>query len=63
VTSHPTTATPYGPQLIAAYFQHDEARARGSLDALATLPARLVLPGHGEPWEGDLAAAVATARA
>src|SRR4051812_11605368 len=63
VPSPPPTATPYGPQLIASYFQHDEARARASLDALATLPARLVLPGHGEPWEGDLAAAVATARA
>jgi glyoxylase-like metal-dependent hydrolase (beta-lactamase superfamily II) len=63
VTSHPSTATPYGPQLIASYFQHDEARARASLDALATLPVRLVLPGHGEPWEGDLAAAVASARA
>ena len=63
VTSHPTTATPYGPQLIAPYFQHDQALARGSLDALSTLPARLVLPGHGEPWEGDLAAAVAAARA
>ena len=48
VTSHPTTATPHGPQLIASYFQHDEARARTSLDELATLPARLVLPGHGE---------------
>jgi glyoxylase-like metal-dependent hydrolase (beta-lactamase superfamily II) len=62
VTSHPTTATPYGPQLIASYFQHDEARARASLDALASLPARLVLPGHGEPWTGDLGAAVAAAR-
>jgi glyoxylase-like metal-dependent hydrolase (beta-lactamase superfamily II) len=62
VTSHPTTATPYGPQLIASYFQHDEALARTSLDALAALPARLVLPGHGEPWEGDLARAVAAAR-
>ena len=63
VTSHPTTATPHGPQLIASYFQHDEARARASLDAIATLPARLVLPGHGEPWDGDLAAAIAAARA
>ncbi len=63
VTSHPTRATPHGPQLIAPYFQHDEARARASRDALATLPARLVLPGHGEPWEGDLAPAVAAARA
>jgi glyoxylase-like metal-dependent hydrolase (beta-lactamase superfamily II) len=62
VTSHPTTATPHGPQLIASYFQHDASRARASLGALAPLPARLVLPGHGEPWEGDLAAAIAAAR-
>lgn len=62
VTSHPTTATPHGPQLIASYFQHDESRARASLDAISALPARLVLPGHGEPWEGDLAAAIAAAR-
>ena len=41
---------------------HDEARARTALDALATLPARPVLPRHGEPWAGDLAAAVTAAR-
>jgi glyoxylase-like metal-dependent hydrolase (beta-lactamase superfamily II) len=62
VTSHPTTATPHGPQLIASYFQHDEPQARASLHAISALPAHLVLPGHGEPWEGDLAAAIAAAR-
>jgi glyoxylase-like metal-dependent hydrolase (beta-lactamase superfamily II) len=51
-----------GPQLHPAAFSVDIARARRSLDALARLDAELLLPGHGEPYRGRVAAAVAEAR-
>jgi hypothetical protein len=33
-----------------------------SLDKLAGIDSRLVLPGHGDPWTEGVEAAVATAR-
>lgn len=50
-----------GPQLIMAMFNHGDADA--GLTPLETLDADLVLPGHGDPWHGPIAAAVAQARA
>lgn len=50
-----------GPQLIRAMFNHGDADA--GLTPLEGLDADLVLPGHGEPWHGPVATAVAQARA
>jgi glyoxylase-like metal-dependent hydrolase (beta-lactamase superfamily II) len=45
-----------GPQL--APFGSDSDRARESLKRLQTIDADVVLPGHGQPWTGGVAAAV-----
>ncbi len=50
-----------GPQL--APFGTDYRQAMRSLDRLAGVEASLVLPGHGVPWTGGVAAAVAETRA
>ncbi len=52
-----------GPQILPDVFHADPARARASAKILAKLPADLVLPGHGEPWRGPIADAVAAATA
>jgi glyoxylase-like metal-dependent hydrolase (beta-lactamase superfamily II) len=39
-----------GPRLMPRASTADSARALASLDALAATGARVVLPGHGEPW-------------
>ncbi len=41
----------------------DPQVARTSLARLETLQAELLLPGHGDPWAGTPADAVAAARA
>lgn len=46
-----------------APFTDDPQRARESLGRLTELPDRWVLPGHGTPWHGSPADAVATVRA
>jgi glyoxylase-like metal-dependent hydrolase (beta-lactamase superfamily II) len=51
-----------GPQLLPEMFHTDPARARASLENLAGLDADLMLPGHGRPWRGPIAEAVARAR-
>ncbi len=51
-----------GP-LTVPQFNADTRQALASLDRLAGLDARLALPGHGEPWTGDLAEAVRLVRA
>jgi hypothetical protein len=43
-------------------FSYDNARMLASLDALERVDAGLTLFGHGEPWTGGPAAAVARAR-
>ena len=48
-----------GPQIPV--FTHDTAEARTSLEALTSVDAGLVLPGHGEPFHGAVADAVAQA--
>jgi glyoxylase-like metal-dependent hydrolase (beta-lactamase superfamily II) len=61
------TLDPYtgrtGPQIVAGAATADSADALSSLDALAALEATLLLPGHGDPWRGRPADAVAEARA
>ena len=49
-----------GPQV--GPFNADRSQALASLDRLAGVEAGLVLTGHGEPWTGGVAAAVAAAR-
>jgi glyoxylase-like metal-dependent hydrolase (beta-lactamase superfamily II) len=51
-----------GP-LTVPQFNADTRQALASLDRLAGLDAHLALPGHGEPWRGDLAEAVRLVRA
>lgn len=51
-----------GPQHMNQIFDLDTARARSSLDRIVDLDADLLLPGHGEPWSGSPADAVALAR-
>ena len=51
-----------GPRLAPAAFSSDPSGARASLARLEGLNAELVLPGHGEPYRGTPAAAVALAR-
>jgi glyoxylase-like metal-dependent hydrolase (beta-lactamase superfamily II) len=51
-----------GPQLMPGGFSISSAQAMESLDRIAGLGAAVLLPGHGEPWSGDVATAVARAR-
>jgi len=50
-----------GPQI--APFTADRAQALSSLTRLESIEAPLVLPGHGQPWTGGVAAAVNAVRA
>jgi glyoxylase-like metal-dependent hydrolase (beta-lactamase superfamily II) len=51
-----------GPRLAPAAFSSDPSGAFASLARLEGLSAELILPGHGEPFRGTPAAAVAQAR-
>jgi glyoxylase-like metal-dependent hydrolase (beta-lactamase superfamily II) len=51
-----------GPRLLARESNDDTAQALASLDTLADLRARVVLPGHGDPFVGDVRAAVEAAK-
>lgn len=51
-----------GPQLIRAPFNHDHGQAVDSLSRYEALDADVVVPGHGRPWVGSPAEAVAEAR-
>jgi len=57
ITAHPAGRTT-GPQLCPRMFNHDEAAALASLQALAGLSADMVLPGHGPAYRGSPASAV-----
>jgi glyoxylase-like metal-dependent hydrolase (beta-lactamase superfamily II) len=58
-TWHPVKGVT-GPQLMA--FNVSNAQALASLSDIEGVEADLVLPGHGDPWHGSPAAAVAAAR-
>lgn len=47
---------------MSAAFTHDTTQALASLAELASLDAELVLPGHGEPFAGDINDAVLLAQ-
>ena len=50
-----------GPQIMDSRFHLDVDLARQSLERLLDLEADLLLPGHGDPWRGTPAEAVAAA--
>jgi glyoxylase-like metal-dependent hydrolase (beta-lactamase superfamily II) len=49
-----------GPQI--APFTADAGQALASLDRLAGIEARWILPGHGDPWTGGTSAAISAVR-
>jgi glyoxylase-like metal-dependent hydrolase (beta-lactamase superfamily II) len=51
-----------GPRLLARESNDDNPTAMSSLDTLASLRARVVLPGHGDPFTGDIKDAVSAAK-
>jgi glyoxylase-like metal-dependent hydrolase (beta-lactamase superfamily II) len=61
------TLDPYkgarGPQIIAGAATADSDLALASLERLRQTGARIVLPGHGEPWRHGIGAAVTAAQA
>jgi len=61
VTMDPLTRQ-RGPRLMPAAVNDNQDQARASLDKLVGLDAGLLLPGHGDPWNGTPADAVARAR-
>ena len=52
-----------GPILPPREFSTSMAQARASLERIAAIDAQTLYFGHGEPWRGGAAAAVAEARA
>lgn len=50
------------PQVPTRSLSHDHDAALGSLDRLSDLGHVTVLPGHGTPWEGEIADAIDLAR-
>ena len=60
VTLDPYTGA-VGPRLMLDGVNEKPAEARASLHRLTGLGTRTVLPGHGEPWNGDMDEAVARA--
>lgn len=52
-----------GPQLMPSLLNTSTVQSFQSLARLDDLEAAAVLPGHGEPWMGSVAGAVARARA
>jgi len=52
-----------GPQIAPDGLNLDSEQAMASLDRLASVPAELLLPGHGEPWTDGVVEAVRLAKA
>jgi glyoxylase-like metal-dependent hydrolase (beta-lactamase superfamily II) len=50
-----------GPQVMPKQFNVDYTECFRSLEALEGLPAEMLFPGHGDPWEGSPKAAVVAA--
>lgn len=61
ITHNPLTGRT-GPQIMPSGFNRDTPQALASLNALESLNASIVLPGHGEPWHGPVTDAVQLAR-
>ncbi|MCW2972450.1 MAG: fold metallo-hydrolase [Thermoleophilia bacterium] len=62
IVTHDPYTNGDGPRIIAGAATADSGRALASLDILAACPERTLLVGHGDPWTGNLADAVAEAR-
>ncbi|WP_285114464.1 MBL fold metallo-hydrolase [Leifsonia sp. fls2-241-R2A-40a] len=62
VTLDPYKGIP-GAQIVAGAATADSGRALASLDVIAATGARVLLPGHGDPWRDGAGAAAASARA
>jgi glyoxylase-like metal-dependent hydrolase (beta-lactamase superfamily II) len=60
-TWNPLTGRP-GPQLMSGAFSLSSTQAMASLERIEPIDAGALLPGHGDPWTGGVAAAVARAR-
>jgi glyoxylase-like metal-dependent hydrolase (beta-lactamase superfamily II) len=58
ITRDLLTGTQGPPQVPASVLNGNDEEARRSLDRLSGLGMVTVLPGHGKPWKGDLAAAI-----
>jgi glyoxylase-like metal-dependent hydrolase (beta-lactamase superfamily II) len=52
-----------GPQIGPAAFNTSSDEALASLSRIEDVEVAVILPGHGDPWTGGAAAAVAAARA
>ena len=61
IATRAVTTGETGP--LIAPFTADPSTALRSLDRLEGIEAGWLLPGHGEPWTGGVAAAVARVRA
>jgi glyoxylase-like metal-dependent hydrolase (beta-lactamase superfamily II) len=61
-TRNPLTGR-VGPQVMPSGLNSDTPQALRSLAALEGIRADLLLPGHGEPWAGEVADALRLARA
>lgn len=61
-TISPATGRRADPQLQTRGSNTDSAQAMASLELLAGIEARTVLPGHGGPWQDGVEAAAASAR-
>lgn len=62
VTRNVMTGVLGHPQLMSPILNYDFQLAQRSLDLLSKLGHLTILPGHGNPWYGDLAEAVALAQ-
>src|SRR6516164_4075735 len=62
ITRNPLTGRT-GPQVMPSGFNHDTAQALASLSALEDLNAGIILPGHGDSWNGPVSQAAQLARA
>ncbi|MGW4631360.1 MBL fold metallo-hydrolase [Nocardia sp. NPDC004415] len=61
VTAHPTSKIT-GPQPLPNFFNHDTPATIAGYTTLESLPADLVLPGHGPIWPEGITTAVTRAR-
>lgn len=62
ITGHPVSRL-RGPQLIVRPFSHDRDATVDSLDAIASVDAGTLFPGHGAVWAGSMRDAAGQARA
>src|SRR5215218_5194582 len=61
VTRNPLTGR-VGPQIMPSGLNRDTPQALRSLEVLDSIPADVLLPGHGEPWTEGAAEAARLAR-